>query len=88
MKKFLEGFVLSKWLYRFLFNTFYFVLVLLVIQHLPMQPFYVLFILLSLILMMINCVCDYRDVIDEFDAESKEVNGMKEVTEVKNNYDI
>ena len=82
MKKFLEDIVLSKWLYRFLFNTFYFVLVLLVIQHLPVQPFYVLFILLSLILMIINCVCDYRDVIDEFDAESKEV------TEVKNNYDI
>ena len=82
MKKFLEGVVLSKWLYRFLFNTFYFVLVLLVIQHLPMQSFYILFILLSLILMIINCVCDYRDVIDEFDAESKEV------TEVKNNYDI
>ena len=85
MKKFLEDVVLSKWLYRFLFNTFYFVLVLLVIQHLPMQPFYVLFILTSLILMVINCVCDYRDVIDEFDAESKEVNGVKEV---KNNYDI
>ncbi len=85
MKKFLEDVVLSKWLYRFLFNTFYFVLVLLVIQHLPMQSFYILFILLSLILMMINCVCDYRDVIDEFDAESKEVNGVKEV---KNNYDI
>lgn len=82
MKKFLEGFVLSKWLYRFLFNTFYLVLVLLVIQHLPMQPFYVLFILTSLILMVINCACDYRDVIDEFDAESKKVNG------VKNNYDI
>ena len=82
MKKFLEDIVLSKWLYRFLFNTFYFVLVLLVIQHLPVQPFYILFILLSLILMIINCVCDYRDVIDEFDAESKEV------TEVKNNYDI
>lgn len=82
MKKFLEGVVLSKWLYRFLFNTFYFVLVLLVIQHLPMQSFYILFILLSLILMIINCICDYRDVIDEFDAESKEV------TEVKNNYDI
>ena len=82
MKKFLEGIVLSKWLYRFLFNTFYFVLVLLVIQHLPMQSFYILFILLSLILMIINCVCDYRDMIDEFDAESKEV------TEVKNNYDI
>ena len=85
MKKFLEGFVLSKWLYRFLFNTFYFVLVLLVIQHLPMQSFYILFILTSLILMVINCVCDYRDVIDEFDAESKEVTGVKEV---KNNYDI
>ena len=85
MKKFLEDIVLSKWLYRFLFNTFYFVLVLLVIQHLPMQSFYILFILLSLILMMINCVCDYRDVIDEFDAESKEANGVKEV---KNNYDI
>lgn len=85
MKKFLEDVVLSKWLYRFLFNTFYFVLVLLVIQHLPMQSFYILFILLSLILMMINCVCDYRDVIDEFDAESKEVTGVKEV---KNNYDI
>lgn len=85
MKKFLEDIVLSKWLYRFLFNTFYFVLVLLVIQHLPMQSFYILFILLSLILMMINCVCDYRDVIDEFDAESKEVTGVKEV---KNNYDI
>ena len=85
MKKFLEDVVLSKWLYRFLFNTFYFVLVLLVIQHLPMQPFYVLFILTSLILMVINCVCDYRDVIDEFDAESKEANGVKEV---KNNYDI
>ena len=85
MKKFLEDVVLSKWLYRFLFNTVYFVLVLLVIQHLPMQPFYVLFILTSLILMVINCVCDYRDVIDEFDAESKEVNGVKEV---KNNYDI
>ena len=85
MKKFLEDIVLSKWLYRFLFNTFYFVLVLLVIQHLPMQSFYILFILLSLILMIINCVCDYRDVIDEFDAESKEVNGVKEV---KNNYDI
>ena len=85
MKKFLEDVVLSKWLYRFLFNTFYFVLVLLVIQHLPMQPFYVLFTLTSLILMVINCVCDYRDVIDEFDAESKEVNGVKEV---KNNYDI
>ena len=82
MKKFLEGVVLSKWLYRFLFDTFYFVLVLLVIQHLPMQSFYILFILLSLILMIINCICDYRDVIDEFDAESKEV------TEVKNNYDI
>lgn len=82
MKKFLEDIVLSKWLYRFLFNTFYFVIVLLVIQHLPMQSFYILFILLSLILMIINCVCDYRDVIDEFDAESKEVNG------VKNNYDI
>lgn len=82
MKKFLEDIALSKWLYRFLFNTFYFVLVLLVIQCLPMQPFYVLFILLSLILMIINCVCDYRDVIDEFDAESKEVTG------VKNNYDI
>ena len=82
MKKFLEDVVLSKWLYRFLFNTFYFVLVLLVIQHLPMQSFYILFILLSLILMMINCVCDYRDVID---AESKEVTGVKEV---KNNYDI
>ena len=82
MKKFLEDIVLSKWLYRFLFNTFYFVIVLLVIQHLPMQSFYILFILLSLILMIINCVCDYRDVIDEFDAESKEVN------EVKNNYDI
>lgn len=82
MKKFLEGVVLSKWLYRFLFNTFYFVLVLLVIQHLPMQSFYILFILLSLILMIINCICDYRDVIDEFDAESKEV------TEVKNNCDI
>lgn len=81
MKKFLEDVVLSKWLYRFLFNTFYFVLVLLVIQHLPMQSFYILFILLSLILMIINCVCDYRDVIDE----SKEVNGVKEV---KNNYDI
>lgn len=79
MKKFLEDVVLSKWLYRFLFNTFYFVLVLLVIQHLPMQPFYVLFILTSLILMVINCVCDYRDVIDEFDTKSKEV---------KNNYDI
>ena len=85
MKKFLEDIVLSKWLYRFLFNTFYFVIVLLVIQHLPMQPFYVLFILTSLILMVINCVCDYRDVIDEFDAESKEVTGVKEV---KNNYDI
>ena len=85
MKKFLEDIVLSKWLYRFLFNTFYFVIVLLVIQHLPMQSFYILFILLSLILMIINCVCDYRDVIDEFDAESKEVNGVKEV---KNNYDI
>ena len=85
MKKFLEDIVLSKWLYRFLFNTLYFVLVLLVIQHLPMQPFYVLFILTSLILMVINCVCDYRDVIDEFDAESKEANGVKEV---KNNYDI
>ena len=85
MKKFLEGFVLSKWLYRFLFNTFYFVLVLLVIQHLPMQSFYILFILTSLILMVINCVCDYRDVIDEFDAESKEVTGVREV---KNNYDI
>ena len=85
MKKFLEGVVLSKWLYRFLFNTFYFVLVLLVIQHLPMQSFYILFILLSLILMIINCVCDYRDVIDEFDAESKEANGVREV---KNNYDI
>ena len=85
MKKFLEDVVLSKWLYRFLFNTFYFVLVLLVIQHLPMQPFYVLFILTSLILMVINCVCDYRDMIDEFDAESKEVTGVKEV---KNNYDI
>lgn len=85
MKKFLEDVVLSKWLYRFLFNNFYFVLVLLVIQHLPMQPFYVLFILTSLILMVINCVCDYRDVIDEFDAESKEANGVKEV---KNNYDI
>ena len=85
MKKFLEDVVLSKWLYRFLFNTFYFVLVLLVIQHLPMQSFYILFILLSLILMMINCVCDYRGVIDEFDAESKEANGVKEV---KNNYDI
>ena len=85
MKKFLEDVVLSKWLYRFLFNTFYFVIVLLVIQHLPMQSFYILFILLSLILMMINCVGDYRDVIDEFDAESKEVNGVKEV---KNNYDI
>lgn len=85
MKKFLEDVVLSKWLYRFLFNTFYFVLVLLVIQHLPMQSFYILFILLSLILMMINCVCDYRDMIDEFDAESKEVTGVKEV---KNNYDI
>ena len=82
MKKFLEDIVLSKWLYRFLFNTFYFVLVLLVIQHLPMQSFYILFILLSLILMIINCVRDYRDVIDEFDAESKKVNG------VKNNYDI
>ena len=82
MKKFLEDVVLSKWLHRFLFNTFYFVLVLLVIQHLPVQPFYILFILLSLILMIINCVCDYRDVIDEFDAESKEVTG------VKNNYDI
>ena len=85
MKKFLEDVVLSKWLCRFLFNTFYFVLVLLVIQHLPMQPFYVLFILTSLILMVINCVCDYRDMIDEFDAESKEVTGVKEV---KNNYDI
>ena len=85
MKKFLEDIVLSKWLYRFLFNTIYFVLVLLVIQHLPMQSFYVLFILTSLILMVINCVCDYRDVIDEFDAESKEANGVKEV---KNNYDI
>ena len=85
MKKFLEDVVLSKWLYRFLFNTFYFVLVLLVIQHLPMQSFYILFILLSLILMIINCVCDYRDIVDEFDAESKEVNGVKEV---KNNYDI
>ena len=85
MKKFLEDIVLSKWLYRFLFNTFYFVLVLLVIQHLPMQSFYILFILLSLILMVINCVCDYRDMIDEFDAESKEVTGVKEV---KNNYDI
>ena len=85
MKKFLEDVVLSKWLYRFLFNTFYFVLVLLVIQHLPMQSFYISFILLSLILMMINCVCDYRDIVDEFDAESKEVNGVKEV---KNNYDI
>ena len=85
MKKFLEDIVLSKWLYRFLFNTFYFVLVLLVIQHLPTQPFYILFILLSLILMIINCVCDYRDIVDEFDAESKEVNGVKEV---KNNYDI
>mgnify|MGYP003518475975 FL=1 len=85
MKKFLEDVVLSKWLYRFLFNTFYFVLVLLVIQHLPMQSFYILFILTSLILMVINCVCDYRDVIDEFDAESKEVTGVKEV---KNNYDI
>ena len=85
MKKFLEDIVLSKWLYRFLFNTFYFVLVLLVIQHLPVQSFYILFILLSLILMMINCVCDYRGVIDEFDAESKEANGVKEV---KNNYDI
>ena len=85
MKKFLEDVVLSKWLYRFLFNTFYFVLVLLVIQHLPVQSFYILFILLSLILMMINCVCDYRGVIDEFDAESKEANGVKEV---KNNYDI
>ena len=82
MKKFLEDIVLSKWLYRFLFNTFYFVLVLLVIQHLPAQPFYILFILLSLILMIINCVYDYRDIVDEFDAESKEVNG------VKNNYDI
>ena len=85
MKKFLEDVVLSKWLYRFLFNTFYFVLVLLVIQHLPMQSFYILFILLSLILMIINCVCDYRDMVDEFDAESKEANGVKEV---KNNYDI
>ena len=85
MKKFLEDVVLSKWLYRFLFNTFYFVLVLLVIQHLPMQSFYILFILLSLILVIINCVCDYRDIVDEFDAESKEVNGVKEV---KNNYDI
>ena len=85
MKKFLEDIVLSKWLYRFLFNTFYFVIVLLVIQHLPMQSFYILFILLSLILMIINCVCDYRDIVDEFDAESKEVNGVKEV---KNNYDI
>ena len=85
MKKFLEDIVLSKWLYRFLFNAIYFVLVLLVIQHLPMQSFYVLFILTSLILMVINCVCDYRDVIDEFDAESKEANGVKEV---KNNYDI
>ena len=85
MKKFLEDVVLSKWLYRFLFNTFYFVLVLLVIQHLPMQSFYILFILLSLILMIINCVCDYRDIVDEFDAESKEVDGVKEV---KNNYDI
>ena len=78
MKKFLEDIVLSKWLYRFLFNTFYFVLVLLVIQHLPMQSFYILFILLSLILMIINCVCDYRDMIDEFNV----------VKEVKNNYDI
>ena len=85
MKKFLEDIVLSKWLYRFLFNTFYFVLVLLVIQHLPMQSFYILFILLSLILMIINCVCDYRDMVDEFDTESKEANGVKEV---KNNYDI
>ena len=85
MKKFLEDVVLSKRLNRFLFNTFYFVLVLLVIQHLPMQSFYILFILLSLILMIINCVCDYRDIVDEFDAESKEVNGVKEV---KNNYDI
>ena len=85
MKKFLEDVVLSKWLYRFLFNTFYFVLVLLVIQHLPMQSFYILFILLSLILMIINCVCDYRDMVDEFDTESKETNGVKEV---KNNYDI
>ena len=85
MKKFLDFVVLSKWLYRFLFNTFYFVLVLLVIQHLPMQSFYSLFLLLSVTLMIINCVCDYRDVIDEFDAESKEVNGVKEV---KNNYDI
>ena len=85
MKKFLEDVVLSKWLYRFLFNNFYFVLVLLVIQHLPMQSFYILFILLSLILVVINCVCDYRDMIDEFDAESKEVTGVKEV---KNNYDI
>ena len=85
MKKFLEDVVLSKWLYRFLFNTFYFVLVLLVIQHLPMQSFYILFILTSLILIVINCVCDYRDMIDEFDVESKEVTGVKEV---KNNYDI
>ena len=85
MKKFLEDVVLSKWLYRFLFNTFYFVLVLLVIQHLPMQSFYILFVLLSLILMIINCVCDYRDIVDEFDAESKEDNRVKEV---KNNYDI
>ena len=59
--------ITSRWLYRFLLNIFYFVFVLLCIQNLQMNYFYMLFILSSIILMVINIVCDYREIIDELD---------------------
>ena len=60
-------FLHAKRFYRFLFNVFYFIILLMLVQHL----FYTVFVLLVVVLLVINAVWDYQDIMNRVDEEIK-----------------
>ena len=64
-------FLHAKWFYRFLFNVFYFIILLMLVQHLSVTWFYTVFVLIVVVLLVINAVWDYQDIMNRVDEEIK-----------------
>lgn len=67
----MSEFLPAKWFYRFLFNVFYFIILLMIIQHLHFTWFYFSFVCIAVVLLTLNAVWDYQDIINRVDEEVK-----------------
>ena len=64
-------FLHAKWFYRFLFNVFYLIILLMLVQHLSVTWFYLSFVSIAAALLTLNTVWDYQDIINRVDEEIK-----------------